>query len=43
MNNNRWKKTKIGGIDGTEPAHDEGAVQALFRALAPFPPPNPYG
>jgi hypothetical protein len=27
-------------LDGTEPQHDDGAVQALFRALAPYQPPG---
>ena len=35
----RWKKTKM-TLDGTEPQHDDGAVQALFRALAPYQPPG---
>jgi hypothetical protein len=27
-------------LDGAEPQHDDGAVQALFRALAPYQPPG---
>jgi len=36
----KWKKTKLGLDASVEQQHDDGAVQALFRALAPYQPPG---